>query len=276
MTVRKLNEQDVERCKWIEAGATPRLSYIGDTIGMFINDPKGGLFGADIGGVLGGYGQLSHLYGSYGWLEALRVHPDYQRKGLGKALYRRFFEQMKAGGITAAGMYTNSGNAASRSLAELYSLSLKGSFTEYICSTDSLRAGESFDLVRVEADRGEKALAPCYGDCGGFMTVNRTFFPAKGGLGEHFAGKGWLYADDRGSIMVCGFRFQPHKALHIAYIGGDLNKLLARASRLAAASGSAQLTAMVPEDDGCRREFYEKAGFVKTGDFITLWTDSFE
>ncbi|NLT58379.1 MAG: GNAT family N-acetyltransferase [Clostridiales bacterium] len=262
-------EQDRARCQFIEAGATPSLSYIDDTWTLFNAMPGGELIISMLDQEVGGYGQFSPLFGPYGWLEALRIHPDYQGKGLGKAIYRRYLEKMAEQDITAVGMYTGVANVVSKGLAERFGLSLRGRFAEYTCPVEEpLQASADFGFLPVPQPTRPLPGSPT----GNFFVLNRTFYPAEPGALEHFAARGWLFEDGAGSRLIAGARFQPHKALHVAHLEGDDEKCLRFAQALAAEIGAAGLTAVRSVEDGEQDRLFQAQDFIRgAGELITLW-----
>ena len=258
-------DADKERFIWIEKGATPGLAYVGDVWELFTKSNEGEFSAAFYNNELGGIGKLTRLYKSYAWLECLRVHPNYQGKGLGKAIYERYMEQMEEMSLTAAGMYTNYDNIVSRSLAEKFGLTVRARFSEYTKSgfklpekaISPLKTSAGFSLEQTD-------LAP-------FIVLNRTFYPVKEGLAKILAQNNWLYIFDCG-IIIMGCRFQPKKALHIAHMEGDKDKLLDFSYLKAAEIGANTITAMRPYDNEEENEFLQSRGFVKNNtDYITLW-----
>ena len=269
VTTRSALDADRARCIWIEDGAIRGIRYIDDVWPLFLGAGDGDLTLALQDGTIGGMGKLTHLYGGHCWLESLRVHPDFQNLGLGKAIYRRYFEEMAQRGLTACGMYTGFDNTHSRHLAELYGLSLQGRFGEYAMAIGDVASAPAFAPVAEEA--GEAALAPHYAEMGDFAVLNRTWFPVAQGLGAEMARRGWLYRGQNGALVVAGSRFQPQKALHVPFIHGDAGACLAFCHQLAREQGAAQLTAVRPH--GAPSEASMAAlGFEKTShDLITLW-----
>ena len=269
ITTRRATEQDKERCTWIESFATPGLSYINDVWEQFSNAPKGEFMVAEEDGIVGGFGMFSHLYGAYGWLEAGRVHPDFQSRGMGKGFYTRFMEKMVEEDITAVGMYTGIKNAVSKGLAERFGLSVQGEYEEFTKPLDPAAAA-MHGFVPVSEAEGEALLAPHYAEMDAFAVLNRTFYPVREGLGAGYAREGWMYKDDEGNLIVAGCRFQPDKALHIAFLKGDTDKLLTCAEALAAKQGASGLTGM-SANPATHKLFLDRGFTQGPGTFITLW-----
>ncbi|MCL2566399.1 MAG: GNAT family N-acetyltransferase [Defluviitaleaceae bacterium] len=266
---RSIKDSDFDKCIWIETGATPGLSYVADVWDSFTKDhPNNGEFSAAFyGDNLGGIGKLTRLYGSYAWLETLRVHPDYQGKGLGKAIYNRYMEQMEALNLKAAGMYTNYDNIISRSLAEKYGLTLHTRFSEY--TKNDFTPPDKPLPPATPKDLTLPNLPP-------FLVLNRTFYPTASKdsrlLVETFTKNNWIYTSDYG-ILIMGYRFQPKKALHIAYMEGDKAKLLPLAYQRAAEIGAGSVNLMIPYNNMELAEFLITHGFIKNPiDYITLWS----
>jgi len=268
---RAAKDSDRERFVWVESGAIKGLAYVNDVWDLFTKNNDGEFTASLLGDELGGIGKLTRLYKDYGWLEALRVHPDFQSKGLGKAIYARYMEQMTEMNLSAVGMYTGYTNVVSRGLAELHGLSLQERFSEFIKS-DLTKSDDVLDLELVNEDDGEAFLEKYYDEMDKFVVVNRTFYPVKAGLGEMFAKNKWLYADDEGNVLVAGYRFQPEKALHIPFVHGDTGKLLKSAGNIAIGIGSKALSANRVYNNEEQTEMLLKNDFVKAEhDLITLW-----
>jgi len=268
---RAVKDSDRERLIWVEKGATPGLSYINDVWEPFIKGSDGEFSAAFCGDELGGMGKLTRLYEDYAWLEALRVHPNYQGRGLGKAIYDRYMEQIAGMGLKAVGMYTNYENVASRSLAERYGLSVKERFSEYVKADLTGQSAGLGGLRAVKEEHISSILPEQLDKIGKFIVLNRTFYPVRDGLFQKLAANKWLYTCGYG-IIIMGYRFQPRKALHIAFMQGDKVKLLKIAEAYAVKIGAGSVSAMRSYDDEAENEFLTHQGFIKnTTDYITLW-----
>lgn len=269
---RAMTDKDQLDCIFVEESAIPGFSYLGDAWDLFVHKTKGDLTGAIADGKVRGIGKFTHLYGDYGWLETLRVHPDYQGKGLGKAIYVRYLEEMKKLGLNAIGMYTSTDNDKSKGLAERFGLSLQGRFSEFHKPVAATSIADNMGFQPVSAEEGETVLSPHYNKMGEFVVLNRTFYPVKEGLGEHFAKEGWVYKDNAGNLIVIGARFQPQKAQHIAYMSGDCEKLFTFANSLAFSLQCQRLTAMRSYHNAEQRTLLEQNGFeIGVDNIITLW-----
>lgn len=263
-----ITDEDKSRCIEIEKSATPGLSYINDTWDMFTKEDNGEFFGALVDGELWGMGKFTYLYGKYAWLETLRVHKDYQRKGLGKAIYKRYMEQMKDLGFKGVGMYTEHYNMASKSLAEQNGFELKGEFGEYIKTPIN---GDKGSFKPIKTEDGEEIISKYYEDMEGFLPINRTFFPVNEGIGKFLASSNWGFIDDDNNIVIAGYRFQKEKGLHVPYFNGDNEKIMDFINYLANSYGSENIISFLKHDSD-RVEILLDLGYKKTEkDVMTLW-----
>ena len=90
----------------------PTNRYLADVADEFTTT-RGELTLGVVDGVVAGFGKLTVLFDGSAWLELLRVHPDYQRQGVGNHIYGRYLEQIRAFGCHQAAMYTGVRNVAS-------------------------------------------------------------------------------------------------------------------------------------------------------------------
>ena len=116
---------------------------------------------------------------------------------------------------------------------------------------------------------GEEAaeyLLPLQEKTGGFLSINHTFYKLNRSTCFGFAAAGWVYGDGEGSVLVCGARFQPQKALYIAALAAPdkakKENALSFARSLAAMTGTEKLTVHFPNQDQQEQEFYQARGFT--------------
>ena len=121
ITTRPFQDAELGRCLEIERAAVRSNHYLNDVIDYY-RTTKGEFTLALADSFPAGMGKLTVLYDGSAWLELLRVHPDFQRQGMGKAIYRRYLEQVTAFGCPSARMYTGVKNVASAALAEQFGL----------------------------------------------------------------------------------------------------------------------------------------------------------
>lgn len=268
-TIRAARAEDRTACVAAEQAAIAGPYYLDDVWEMFLADDGELTVAAGPDGTPVAVGKLTRLYGPHAWLETLRVLPACQGRGIGKDFYMRWFGRMAALGLTAVGMYTGAGNRVSRGLAERFGLTLRGTFAELTCPAGAESGGR---FAPVPPARGEAAAAPFYADMGGFLAVNRTFFPVRAGLGAELARRGWLFESPEGALLVAGWRFQPQRAVHLAYCSGDAAAALAFASALARRAGAERISAIRETGQTEQTAALLRAGFADTGTrLITLW-----
>lgn len=102
ITTRPFQDTDLGRCLEIERAAVRSNHYLNDVIDYY-RTTKGEFTLALADNFPAGMGKLTVLYDGSAWLELLRVHPDFQRQGMGKAIYRRYLEQVAAFGCPPHG-----------------------------------------------------------------------------------------------------------------------------------------------------------------------------
>ncbi len=90
MRIRKANKQDIPVILAISSLIWDGDDYIPIVIGDWIE--KDNFYVAIQDRKIVGMGNVSYLPGKVAWLEGLRVHPDYQGKGIGKELNRFFLK----------------------------------------------------------------------------------------------------------------------------------------------------------------------------------------
>lgn len=295
IAVRALTDRDKEAALWVEQGAMPDNKYLGDVWQLFTIGSEGDLLGAFSGGCLAGIGKITRLFGDYGWLETLRVHPAWQRKGLGRAIWEGFFREIERMKLKSVGMYTEAENKISKGLAEQFGLSVRGFFREFRLPLNGKAPAEDVLFEPVPAAEGEALLCGLYDEMPPYLVVNRTFYPAAEGLGRHLAEASWLYRSREGGLVVAGNLFHAQRLLHVPYFSGRAGQALAFAAKLAAACGAPALSCLCPiisEPAGDGADIHRKLegrgsngggpaiiepmqnyGFTPGNAFMTLWRE---
>ncbi len=253
----------------VEHAAMGDHCYLGDVYDYY-TATKGELTAAFAGERLVGIGKFTVLWDGSGWLETLRVEPDWQRKGVGTALYRRYMEQARQYRCPALRMYTGVNNVASAALARRFGLERAGQFREYI--SKDLGGGSAGGFVLASPDEAARLLTPYFDTNNGSAVMNRTYYRlnAETFCGLAAAGMVWHEASS-GSIAVVGARFQPDKGLHIGLLGGDIVRGLSLARALAKARGSGRLVCNFALENTALEAALKEGGFTAPGeDFITM------
>ncbi len=92
ITLRQATPEDRAAVELVASQATRGLRYLPSVFTEFVTDRFGEFSVAEVEGQVVGCGKFTLLPDGSAWLEALRVMPQYQGQGVGKAFYRRFFE----------------------------------------------------------------------------------------------------------------------------------------------------------------------------------------
>ncbi len=271
ITLRRGGPADVEECCRVEALATPKLLYLKDAAEYYFDETRGDLTCAFAGDKLAGFGKLSLLCDGSAWLEALRVDPEFQGMGVGKALYGRFLEEAAELGATAARMYTGVANRVSAGLAARMGFKQVYRGRGMRRGLPETKAALPQGFVRAEPDRACALLVPLAPVYGGFLSLNRTFYALNDQNCRGMAQKGWVWEHPQsGSVAVMGARFLPRRALHIALCEGDVGLCLRLAEHLARRQEAATLEAMFADAYlGLERRLSE-SGFSAAGDCIVM------
>lgn len=275
ITTRPFEAADLEQCLNIERSAVSSNHYLKDVVDYY-NATTGELTVALADDQPVGVGKLTVLFDGSAWLELLRVHPDFQRQGVGTAIYDRYFQQVNERGCPAVRMYTGVNNVASAGLAEKYGIHRGPAFHGMTLELDQADAALFWEppvYHRLSAEEAVEALMPLKDTVGGFLCINHTFYEVDPENCRGFAAQGWVYGDGAGSALVMGARFQPDKALYIAAATGDRRRALSFALNMAVLTGVSKMTAHFPQGNGELEEFYKKHGFQadRSDDVVMEW-----
>lgn len=253
----------------VEKSAMPNHCYLSDVYEYYLTT-RGELTGAFAGDRLVGIGKLTVLWDGSGWLETLRVEREWQRKGVGRALYGRYMEQAQQYGCPYLRMYTGADNVSSAALARVFGLSKAAQFREYSAALPQETDGTGF--APVSEEDAFALLSPWFEKYNGYVVMNRTYYRLNEatcrGLAQN--GRVWRHTPS-GTVMVAGARFQPQKALHIALLEGDRQAGLRFAGLLAQQRGAGRLTCNFALENRDLEQWLQSAGFsAPGGDLITM------
>ncbi len=271
--VRRAEERDRAAVEQVESQATPRLRYLPHVFDEFAGDEMGEFSVAEVDGEIAGCGKFTVLPDRTAWLEALRVMPSHQGKGVGKAFYERFFELARAKDIKTMRMYTGTKNVVSKGLAERFGFTLavecRGSGK--VADAPAKHRGAAFTQV-TDTGRAVELLMPYKDRWNGFVVMNRTFYELTPALCEDWARTGKVFEEtSSGSVVALGARFMPEQAVHIAVFGGDDDLCLSFAAELAAKRGAKGLQLMFPPSSDELQAVVTRNGFVIDGsDYIVM------
>ncbi|ODU54739.1 MAG: hypothetical protein ABT01_07840 [Clostridium sp. SCN 57-10] len=254
----------------VERSAMGDHCYLADVYDYFATT-KGELSCVFDGERLVGIGKFTVLWDGSGWLETLRVEQEWQRRGVGRAIYERYMEQARGFGCDFVRMYTGVENVSSPALARVFGLELAQAFREY--QTKDFVQGGGVDFSPVDSAHAWALLAPFAEAYHGYVNMNRTYYRLNEATARGLAEQGMVYEDGCGSAVVLGARFQADKGLHLALLGGDCEAGLRFALAEAARRGVPRLVCNFAREHEPLEALLCRSGFAHVGDFITMEAD---
>lgn len=267
-TIKPAAFEDLQTCTAIDIAAIGS-SYLPDAWHYF-STLKGELLCVYAGDEMVGIGRFSVLPDGSGWLETLRVHPQWQGKGVGKAIYREYHRLARTLGCPSMAMFTGVTNAASAGLARRSGLALTAQHRG--CHLTDLSGGCAHGFRHVNWARAEELILPMADTYHNYMVFNRTFFRVNAANVRAFANEGKVFEDPAdGSFIVCGARFQHQVTLHIAMMGGDYDRCLDFAVNYARAQGLTKVSCTFAAENAALEQVLTRRGFVfDPRDLITM------
>lgn len=259
--------KDMEEAVAVEKAAMGDYVYV-QTAWNYYWNTKGAFLCAYEDGQMVGIAHLAVLPDGAGWFEALRVHPEHQNKGVGKALYRKALELIESDlHCTSLSMYTGPTNLRSAGLAALYGLTTVYEHKEYNYKVDGPKDTHGF--VYADWEEAEKLALPLAEEYGNFVSVNRTWYRINTPNVRMLADKEFFYTDGEGNFVCVGTRFQHGKKLFVGMLGGDYRKGLDFAVNLAAAMNIPTVTCTFTAVNTKLEEALKDYGFTFAADLIT-------
>ena len=263
--VRRALSEDREDAVFVEGQATPGLHYLDHVYEEWLVDPEGVLLVAELEDRLVGVGKYSKMPDGSAWLETLRVLPEYQGKGVGKEFYKEFLNLAEERGVKRLGMYTTPDNFASKGLAEIngftFTGEFRGSFLDIVSAEINIES-DSFEII-TSPDKAWRLIERDIALWSGYGIMNRTFLRLSKELVSFWASKGFINRHiGSDSIIILGARFMPEKAVHIAYMSGDIDCLIRFAIWKSRLSKVYRLQCMYPEGQSYLSEKLQGLGFT--------------
>lgn len=266
-TVKIAQFSDLDEVVAIEKATMGNYTYV-DTAWNYFMNSKGDFLCAYDGEQMVGIAHIAILPDGCGWFEALRVHPDHQNQGVGKALYEKALDLAENRYHTPAfSMYTGPRNVRSSGLAARYGLDRVHEFKEYTYSVRETKDNNGFRYT--DWKKAEEVFLPLKDDFGGFISINRTMYNINTTNIRALADDGFFYCDDEGNCICLGSRFQHGNKLFIGMAGGDYRKGLEFAENLAMAKNVSNLTCTFASRNTELEEALKQYGFTFVGDLIT-------
>ena len=259
-TVRLATYEDMAECVRVEKETMGNYCYLEDAWHYF-NSQDGGLVCVFEDEYMIGIGRFTVLFDGTGWLETLRVSPKWQNQGAGKAIYREYRKLAEQNGCPSMAMFTGVSNRVSAGLAAFNGLSKAGQHRGHHLT--DLSGGNPHGFQHVNWQRAVELILPKKEEYHDYMVFNRTFYHVNEANAKQFAIEGKVFEDkESGSFIVCGGRFQHNVALHIAMMGGDLNKCIDFAINYAKAQGIEKVSCTFALDNPQLEEALKARGFA--------------
>ena len=262
------DEKYIDRACEVEKRAMNKGPYLRNAWNYYKNG-DGALVGIFDGELLVGIGRLSVMPDKIGWLECLRVHPDYQRKGCGKLIYEKWLEVAKEYDCRGLAMFTSTDNRTSSGLRERYGLFTTSENIVY--RTKDFKAGYRGSFRQVNWERAVELIVPKFDEYGGYMTTNRTFYRINAENAKYFADMGFVFEDEaNGDFAVLGSRFRHSSGLNILMMGGNTDNCIRFCKSMAGLTGVSDLTCTVTAENKRLKNILLENGFsVSSPVFIT-------
>ncbi len=116
--VRPTTAADVQRIVDISLRMWDGEDYIPNVVDEWMNSEEGAFVVAEVGGVVAGFARLAFHGRDHGWLEGLRVDPDYRRRGIGRAIGRHLINLAVDAGVSTLRFSTAVDNRESIAMNE--------------------------------------------------------------------------------------------------------------------------------------------------------------
>lgn len=267
-TVKIAGYDDLPEAARVERETMGDYVYLSDAWHYF-QSLGGGLVCVYDGEKMIGIGRFSVLPDGSGWLETLRVVPEYQNMGAGKAIYKKWLEIAQRLNCPSMAMFTGVTNARSSGLAEKFGL--KTVAQHHGCHLTDLSGGNPHGFVHTTWQRAVELIMPKKEEYNDYMCFNRTFHHINEANAKAFACEGKVFEDkESGSFIVCGARFQHQAAMHIAMMDGDLDKCIDFAVNYAKAQGLKKVSCTFAIENEKLEAALKKRGFsMDKNDLIT-------
>ena len=269
--VRKAVLTDLEEVSAVERATMGSYTYVDSAWNSFLTE-KGDFLCACENGKIIGIAHLAILPDGCGWFEALRVHPDHQNRGVGKALYEKALDLVEnLYHCPSFSMYTGRRNVRSMGLAARYGLTVIHDYKEYSLSVTPAETVSEFHYA--DWQDAERLLLPEKENFGGYLSINRTMYRINSENLRALADRRFCYADDNGNCLVAGSRFQHGSKLFIAMTAGDTDSCLRQVIHLARTLGIPEVTCTFSAVNTQLENALKNNGFRFIGDLITCQRD---
>jgi len=118
--IRRLRDLDVKDIVEISRHVWEGHDYLPSVARQWLHDPNSYFYGVEVQGRIVAVANVEVIEdGRTGWMEGLRVHPDYRGRGFAKDLTRYFVKKAETLGLQRLRYTTSSTNVASLKLAKM-------------------------------------------------------------------------------------------------------------------------------------------------------------
>jgi N-acetylglutamate synthase-like GNAT family acetyltransferase len=119
-TIRRLQNADRNDIVEISSHTWEGHDYLSSVVDEWLQDPKSHFYGVEVDGRVVAVGRLRLVEnGRIGWMEGLRVHPEYRGRGLANDITRYIVNKAEYLGLERLRYTTSDENAASLKLAKM-------------------------------------------------------------------------------------------------------------------------------------------------------------
>lgn len=266
----------------VEKTVFPGHFYLPDVEENFKDPKRGVLLVSEEDGKITGVDHVGFLCDGSGWMETLRVLPEYQGHGAGNAIWQKALEICEENKLNAIRMYTGLTNVRSKHLGEKFGLSVAIQTQEANLLKDEARAltkeelaaAEGFEQVK-DGARAYELIKPYAEGYQGYICFNRTYVPLNERVCSWLADQGFVYAKGD-TVVVLGGRYMRKHALHIGVMGGDIEACLCFALKTFTESGLPKFTCMYPSVREDLREALRSKGFAIPENHIIMLERKFD
>ena len=129
--------------------------YVPYIWGEWFTDPQGLLAVAEFGGRVVGLGKLTQLSAREWWMEGLRVHPDYERRGIASHLNDFLLDYWQRHGAGVVRLVTASYRLPIHRICEHTGFQKVGEFTPYLAPTSDQESGGQDEIAFAPLDESQ-------------------------------------------------------------------------------------------------------------------------
>ena len=261
---------DVPRLREIEMAAMPHSKrYSTECAPLFIEQKgqKGEMIVAELPDLPAcdpaktvGMGQYSVMPDGSGWLECLRILPEYQRTSAGRQIYERYQQLWTETDAPHVAMFIGRKNVASKALSEVYGFEYTGAYDEYSMPLEGLDAKCPAGFERVTDLGTVVKVMDARENIGDHIVFNRTYLHYTEPIYRWLIEKGMVWSNGE-DLLVLSSRMLEERGWYLAFWRGDLDTCLDFAISKTKEAGLPALTVNFPPEREDLKEYFESKGF---------------